>query len=58
MPTCPIYSDLRKQVSVQIVGDLELARSVNSAVIPSVDEVDVDSSEADDQDGAVVKKVR
>ena len=42
---------------MQIVGDLELARSVNSAALSNVDEVDVDSSEADDQDGPLVKRV-
>lgn len=44
-------------MSVKIVGDSELARSVNSAAPSNVDEVDADSSELDDQDGLLVKRV-
>ncbi|CDI98631.1 THO complex subunit 5 protein [Echinococcus multilocularis] len=48
--------NLQRRVTVKIVGDSELARSVNSAASSNVDEVDADSSEVDDQDGLLLKR--
>lgn len=48
---------MRNRVAVEIVGDQELARSVNAAGPSKLEDADADSSEADDQERSGAKRV-